>query len=183
MGHYVGMQTAQVHLGEEAVVAELKLKLLFVLLVFPLVEIAGFVLVGGRIGLLPTLGLVVLAAGIGIWILRRQAMLAGRGLRGSLGDLRTSGAMMAQGALVSLAAVLLILPGFLTDMAGIVLLIPPLRRLLVVALAGRITVSRERPQAPADRAATTIIDGTYFETDPDPATPPPGSTGSGWTRH
>jgi UPF0716 protein FxsA len=177
------MQTAQVHLGEAAVVVELKLKLLFVLLVFPLVEIAGFVLVGGQIGLLPTLALVVLAAGIGILILRRQAMLAGHGLRGSLGDLRNSGALLAQGALVSLAAVLLILPGFLTDMAAIVLLIPPLQRLLVVALAGRITVRRDRPHAPADRAETTIIDATYFETDPDPATPPPGSTGSGWTRH
>jgi UPF0716 protein FxsA len=180
LGHYVGMQMAQVHHGKDAVVAELKLKLLFVLVAFPLVEIAGFVLVGGQIGLLATLGLVVVAGGFGFWILRRQAVSAGQDLRGSLQDLRSSGAMMANGALISVAAVLLILPGFLTDLAAILLLIPPFRRWLVAALAGRIAT---RGDVRGDRADNTIIDGTYFETDPDPAAQPPGNTGSGWTRH
>ena len=173
---------AQVHHGKDAVVAELKLKLLFMLLVYPLLEIAGFVLVGGKIGLLPTLALVVSAAGIGIWILRRQAMLAGQGLRGSLGDLRTSVTMMAEGALVSFAAILLILPGFLTDLVAIVLLIPPLRRLILATMAGRIVMHRHVPPKPADKADSTVIDATYYETDPD-AAKLPASKGSGWTRH
>ena len=158
------------------------MKFLLLLMAYPLGEIAGFVLVGGWLGLLPTLGLVLLAGVAGTWILRRQALIAGRGLR-SMHALRSPGALLADGALTSLGAVLLILPGFLSDLAAIPLLIPPLRRALLAALAGRVVVrdpARTGPEGPAD---STIIDGTYFEAEPEPPSQSGNGRPSGWTRH
>jgi UPF0716 protein FxsA len=106
---------------------ETELKALILLLAYPLAEIAGFVLVGGWIGVLPTLGLVILSAVLGVVLLRRQALAAGQDLRGSLQGIRGPVDALADGALIALGAMLLIVPGFLSDLAAIPLLIPPLR--------------------------------------------------------
>lgn len=163
------------------------MKLLLLLLAYPLGEIAGFVLVGGWIGLLPTLGLVLFSAALGVWLLRSQARIAGRDLRGSLRDFKMPVVTVAEGALVSFGAILLILPGFLSDLAAMPLLIPQVRRALIAKVSRRATFSARAQttdgyDAPG-RRDPTIIDGTYYETDPDPATRPVPDQPSGWTRH
>ena len=89
----------------------------------PLIEIALFVIVGRWIGVWATLALVVLAVVAGSMILRRRGLAAARGLR------RFNGLQpVAEEALIVVAAILLILPGFLTDLLALALLTPPLRR-------------------------------------------------------
>lgn len=163
------------------------MKLLLLLLAYPLGEIAGFVLVGGWIGLLPTLGLVLLSAALGVWLLGRQARIAGRDLRGSLRDIKMPVVTVAEGALVSFGAILLIIPGFFSDLAAVPLLIPQVRRALIAAVSRKTTFTARSQttdgyDAPG-RPDTTIIDGTYFEAEPDPPARPSQDRPSGWTRH
>lgn len=159
-----------------------KVKMLILLLAYPLAEIAAFVLVGGWIGVLPTLGLVILSAIVGVVVLRRQAAVAGQDLRGSLQGIRGPVTALADGALVALGAMLLIIPGFLSDLAAIPLLISPLRRVLVTTLSGRLVARGPDPGRSAE-ANETIIDGTFYEVDPDAPPTPPRDQPSGWTRH
>jgi UPF0716 protein FxsA len=161
---------------------DMELKALILLLTYPLAEIAGFVLIGGWIGVLPTLGLVILSAVVGVFLLRRQAMVAGQGLRGSLQGIRGPVDTLADGALVALGAILLIVPGFLSDLAAIPLLIPPLRRAVLAAVSGRVA-SRRRSAGPSAAANVTIIDGTFYEVDPNETPSTPRDHPSGWTRH
>ena len=143
----------------------------------PLIEIALFVIVGQWIGVWATLGLVVLAVLVGSMILRNRGLAAATGLR------RFSGLQpVAEEALIAVAAVLLILPGFLTDIVALALLTPPLRRALIAAVAVRVTV---RSAGFGARPADQVIDGEFIDLDTPPtdttARPPIG--GSGWTRH
>jgi UPF0716 protein FxsA len=157
-------------------------KALVLLLAYPLAEIAGFVLVGGWIGVLPTLGLVILSAVLGVVLLRRQAVVAGQDLRASLQGMRGPVDTLADGALVVLGALLLIVPGFISDLAAIPLLVPPLRRALVSGIAGR-AAKRGRHRTRTAAPDVTVIDGTFYEVDPDQAPRAPRDHPSGWTRH
>jgi len=169
--------------------------LLVVLIGWPLVEIALFVTLGAVIGLWPTLAIVVGTGFLGVTILRR------RGLR-SLGQLRQSVTLqphqpLGDGLLTMLAALLLILPGFLTDFFGLLLLIPPVRRFVVhrigvelraasVNLMGSLAANRMAHPRPAAAEPVgpeingPVIDGEFHEVeDVKRPTHPP----SGWTRH
>ncbi len=153
---------------------------LFVLL--PLIEIALFVLVGGWLGLWPTLGLVVLAAVAGMALVRNQGFAALRDLQRSAQGMGDPARPLAHGALIVLAGFLLLLPGFFTDLLALPLLVPPLRRLILRQLAARVVVAsatvrttRRWPGPGAD-----IIDGEATEIPPE-APPLPRNRPSGWT--
>lgn len=157
--------------------------ILILLILLPLIEIALFVLVGGWIGLWPTLGLVVASVLAGVLILRRQGLAAVREIQRSGGGLAIPGGAVAHGALIGLAALLLILPGFLSDAVALLLLLPPLRRMLLAGLSQRIHVAgaaaarqRRWPGAHED-----VIEGEAQEIDPG-TRPLPGDSASGWTR-
>ena len=142
---------------------------LLVLIVLPLVEIALFVAIGGQIGIWGVLGLTILGALIGVGVLRGRLSRLPVLLRAGV-DPAT---LLAGGALTVLGAGLLILPGFLTDALGLILLLPPVQR----AVAARLARTARR----ADGWQTTIIEGEYAVRDPaapDPHTPrlrpPPG---------
>ncbi|MCC5987633.1 MAG: FxsA family protein [Pararhodobacter sp.] len=128
--------------------------LIFLLLI--LVEIALFVLVGGRIGLWPVLALTLLSIFAGLGVLKWQGARGAALARGGLGHV-TPGRFLAQGAFSVLAGALLLLPGFFTDIVGLLLLLPPLQRLLMRALAARIG-----PQHPASAPGEAeIIEGSF----------------------
>lgn len=105
---------------------------LFPLLFFglPLAEIAGFVVVGRWLGLWPTLGLVILSAFIGILLLRQQGVSLLREISEESRQGRTPAKAIVSGAMMVVAAILLIIPGFLTDLIGILLFLPPVRHSL-----------------------------------------------------
>lgn len=157
--------------------------LLLIFLAIPILEIALFIQVGGLIGLWPTLGLVVLSALVGLAIVRSQGVNA-------IGRLQTSVAAggdisgpIADAALILVAGVLLLIPGFFTDAIALVLLIPAARLALMRFGAGRVRaqsviftrgpLSSRRPQ-PSD-----TIEGEYEVLDD---VPPSQRGASGWTR-
>ena len=109
------------------------------LLALPLVEIGLFVTLGAKLGLWLTLGWVVLTGVLGVLLLKSMALAGGETLRrGFREGLQDPLSPLAHRALVGVAAVLLILPGFFTDALGLLLLLPPVRALIIRVLGNRM---------------------------------------------
>lgn len=176
---------------------------LWIFVALPIIEIALFVQIGGEIGVWATLAWVILSAVLGMAIIRSQGVHAWNETQRNLNDLRDPSRPLANGALIMIAGFLLILPGFFTDILGILLLIPPFRSLLLKRMGKQVRtnvrvsgVYHRDPHRPP--YADGVIDGEYVVEDEPrqnrPSTPPdlpaelpdeePGPRGkSGWTRH
>jgi UPF0716 protein FxsA len=94
----------------------------------PLLEIALFIEVGGRLGLGPTLALIVLGAVIGALVVRQQGIGVLTRARRQLAAGTLPVAEAFEGLCLAIAGALLVLPGFFSDAIGALLLIPALRR-------------------------------------------------------
>ncbi|OYU20341.1 MAG: exlusion protein FxsA [Rhodobacteraceae bacterium PARR1] len=164
------------------------MRLFTLFLLWPLAEIILFVTVGGAIGLLWTLAVIAGSAVLGVWLLRSRGVRSAAEMRRGLTVVRGGGlGQLAGDVLVMLAGVLLILPGFLTDALGLMLLLPPVRALIILWAARRVgdgLRARATPSASGrfGDGRPDIIDAEFIEVDhdtrPDSARPP-----SGWTRH
>lgn len=107
-------------------------------LLLPILEIIGFIQVGDWIGAGPTIGLLVLSAVIGVLLIRHRGLTSLSRLQGgALGADAALGGVL-DSVCVVLAGILLIVPGFLSDLVALVLLVPPLRRGLGRWLIGRL---------------------------------------------
>jgi UPF0716 protein FxsA len=156
---------------------------LFLFIALPIAEIAAFVIVGGWIGVLGTVGLVLLSAAAGTSLLRLQGTRTALSLQQAVAGMRNPSMELADGAVVMVAALLLIVPGFLSDIAGLALLIPPLRAALLKALASRVTVHGGGKGNARPRYGSDIIDGEYTDVSQDAAPlAAPQNPPSGWTR-
>ncbi len=108
--------------------------LLFILL--PILEIMVFIKVGGVIGALNTVILVVLGSMLGMVFIRRRGFLTMRNARMQMALGQLPAQEMLEGFLSALGGLLLILPGFITDTAGLFLQISFIRRLIIRKLRG-----------------------------------------------
>ncbi|RZO70680.1 MAG: FxsA family protein [OM182 bacterium] len=138
--------------------------LLFFLM--PILEMYLLIEVAGYIDALPTIGLVMLTAVIGVALLRQQGLATlTRGLSRLQGG-QLPAIEMAEGVLLAVAGALLITPGFVTDSIGFLFLFPPSRaavaRWLIqnVQVQARFTTSvHNRPHSHrADRRAQPVDD-------------------------
>ena len=111
-----------------------------VLIVLPLVEIAGFALVGSLIGVLPTVALVIATTILGAALLRIQGFGALTRIRTTIETGGAPGRDVVHGLMIALAGLLLVIPGFFTDLLGLFLFIPPLRELVWHFLKNRFVV-------------------------------------------
>ena len=124
------------------------------LLLLPLAEIACFILVGRRIGLFPTLSLVVLSAVAGIVLMRVQGFGVIARLRQSGQEGRAPGKEMLDAAMIMIAGILLFIPGFLTDILGLALFLPPVRNFLWNRLIRNVVVVDIGGPGPSPRPET-----------------------------
>jgi Protein affecting phage T7 exclusion by the F plasmid len=120
----------------------MRLFFLPLLLLWPLAEIAGFVLVGRTFGLWWTLGLVIGTAVLGTILLRSQGMHILQKISTESREGRVPGLALVDGAMIVVAGILLLLPGFLTDIVGIALFIPSIRRAIWKLVGRRVVVVR-----------------------------------------
>ena len=118
------------------------LLLVFVFIVVPIAELYVLIQIGQAIGLLPTIALLILDSVLGAALMRSQGRAAWMRLQRALAEGRIPGKEVMDGALVIFGGALLLTPGFLSDILGLVLLLPPTRALvravLVRRFAGRI---------------------------------------------
>jgi len=101
---------------------------MILLLLVPVAEIAVFIQVGSRIGAGMTVLLVVVSAVVGVWLVRRHGLATAARVQAMVARGESPAFGMLEGLALLAAGVLLVIPGFLTDIAAFVLLIPPLRR-------------------------------------------------------
>ncbi|MDF1633062.1 FxsA family protein [Mycoplana sp. MJR14] len=130
------------------------------LLFLPLLEIAGFVFVGGRIGIAYTLLLVVCSVLAGVAILRHQGFQALTRLRQRDLPRDMPAERFFDTAFVLLAGLLLIVPGFVSDAIALLLLVPFVRHILARRLASRVVVvnvdAGAQPRDPGPAKPRTI---------------------------
>lgn len=119
--------------------------LLFVLfIVVPLLELVVIAQVGGVIGFWPTILLLVADSLAGAYLVRREGRRAWDAFRAALSEMRWPGDEVAQGALVLVGGALLLTPGFVTDVAGLVMVLPPTRAGLSGVLRRRLAPAQVR---------------------------------------
>jgi UPF0716 protein FxsA len=112
--------------------------LLFVLfIVVPILELAVIVQVSGAIGVLATIALLLGIGMLGSWLVKYQGLGVLRRMQTTLGQGDLPARELVDGVLVLFAGALLLTPGFLTDVLGIVLLVPPTRAMVRTVLLRR----------------------------------------------
>lgn len=105
--------------------------LLILSLLVPFFEIYLLIKVGGSLGAIPTISLLVFSAVLGALLLRFQGFSTLQRVRSTLGRGEIPAIEMFEGAVLLIAGVLFLIPGFVTDVLGFLCLIPGLRRRLI----------------------------------------------------
>lgn len=143
------------------------LRLLFALFILvPLLEMYLLIKVGSVIGAMPTILLVVFAAVLGVALLRAQGVATLQRVQQSLARGEVPALEMLEGAVLFVGAVLLLTPGFLTDVVGLLCLVPRFRRYIVTRLlrryAGSGTVGGGRK---GPRGGPRTLEGDFHKED------------------
>jgi UPF0716 protein FxsA len=171
--------------------------LLLAFIAVPLIEIGLFIEIGGWLTLWPTLAIVLATGIIGTHLVRQQGLKVLSELRSSMSQMRDPLSPLAHGALIVLAGVLLLTPGFFTDAIGFLLLVPSVRQAVITFMAARVQVasfstgfqnasSRGPNQGPANGGPRygDVIDVEYSDlTDRSKPQKGPNKRPSGWTEH
>ena len=143
--------------------------LLLAMIGVPILEIAVFIEVGGRIGLWSTIAIVIFTAVIGTALLRYQGLAT---LFRASEALQTGQFPMTEvfdGLCLVIAGALLLTPGFFTDGVGFLLFVPPVRAAIRRVL-GRYLVESGRVHMatnPGPSAGPTVIEGEFHEVTPE----------------
>lgn len=163
----------------------------FLLLAVPMAEIAVFVLIGTKIGVAWTLALIVVTAIIGSILLRIQGFSLLTRIQREIEANRLPGAELGHGAMLLVAGILLLTPGFVTDTIGFLLFVPAVRSAIWRWFRSRLDVEviRHGPKTARDPFAAefrrggpdrgTVVDLDESEyarretdgTEPDPSSP------------
>lgn len=141
--------------------------LLFLLfIVVPIIELYVIVQVAGGLGIFPTLALLITISIAGAWLVRREGSGIVPRIREALFSGRLPSNEIADGGLIMLGGSLLLTPGFVTDVVGFCLLIPPIRKVIRGQLMKRYEL---RKSSAADQVRSQFGFGS---SSPNPSRPP-----------
>ncbi len=119
-------------------------RILLLLLVMPVVELALLIRVSRWIGFLPTVGLLVVTALLGSYMVRREGLTVWKRLQSRLQSAALPGEEIVDGVIVLASGIMLIAPGLITDVIGFLGLIPISRRGIRNYLMARFRRSIQR---------------------------------------
>jgi len=141
-------------------------------IVVPIVEIWVIIEIGSLIGVWPTIALLIADALLGSLLLRHQGRGAWRRFNEALAQRRFPGREVADGLLIAIGGTLLLTPGFVTDIFGLILLVPPTRaivRRLMRGYVGRrfVIVGAPGSSGPPPPRRSYDYDSTAEEINPD----------------
>lgn len=139
--------------------------LLIILLIvaIPLVELTVLVDVAGRIGVLEAVGLTVLTAIGGLALVRQQGLAVVLEAQKAAERGEPPVAEIIEGLFIVLAGVALLLPGFISDSVGLLLLVPPVRKLLAGLGLWRMARYSRHVTIIRTNSGETIIDNPEYE--------------------
>ena len=109
-------------------------RLLFLFIFIPIAELYLLIMVGARIGFLPTLGLIVLTGILGASLARQQGLSTLAKIQNELRNGRPPTDKLIEGAMIVVGGIVLITPGILTDLFGFALMVPKFRKRLAGSL-------------------------------------------------
>jgi UPF0716 protein FxsA len=110
--------------------------LVLLFLVLPLVELYVIIQVGHAIGALNTVGILLLDSLVGGWLMKREGLAVFRRLQAKIERGEVPGSELVDAFLILFGGALMLTPGFVTDLVGIALLLPPVR-IVVRRIAAR----------------------------------------------
>tara|TARA_A100000164_G_C21535559_1_gene598019 strand:+ start:36 stop:464 length:429 start_codon:yes stop_codon:yes gene_type:complete len=131
---------------------------LILIIAIPLIEIYLFIKIGSQIGAINTLALILITALLGVWYARFEGFNT---LKSGITQLRNNEIPIYEivsGAAITIAAVMLIIPGFATDIFGILLIFPYSRKILLSKISEKYKRKNEK-----NNKYEKIIDGESEE--------------------
>jgi UPF0716 protein FxsA len=155
--------------------------LVLLFIVVPIAELFVIIQVGEAIGVLPTIALLIADSILGSLLMRSQGRAAWRRFNAALAEGRIPHREVLDGALVIFGGALLLTPGFLSDILGLLCLLPPTRALLRGVVARRVLPrvvvgglggfgppgsGAGGASRPRSRAGGADVEGTATEVDP-----------------
>jgi UPF0716 protein FxsA len=96
----------------------------------PVVELYILIEVGKKIGSLTTIGIIILTGILGTYLIKSQGFMILRKIQNDLNEGIMPGDSLIQGAIILLGGVLLLTPGFITDITGFIFLMPAGRKIV-----------------------------------------------------
>ena len=132
---------------------------LLLLIGLPALEILIMIKIGQQVGALSTIALIFLTAIIGIYYARIEGLNTIKSGVMNLYNNKVPVYEMISGAAIAFAAVLLIFPGFLTDVIGFLLIIPITRRILIKKISSRIHKNKKN--------TSNVVEGDFEEAEQD----------------
>ena len=116
--------------------------LALLVIVVPILELAVIIQISSAIGVLNTVGLLLLSGVVGAWLMKREGLGVVRRIQQATAAGRVPGTELVDAFLILFGGALMLAPGFLTDILGMLLLLPPVRvvvrRVLRTRLQARI---------------------------------------------
>ena len=106
----------------------------------PIVELALIIKIGAAIGVLNTIGLLIVSSVVGAWLMKREGLGVVSRMQQAAAEGRVPGRELVDAFLILLGGALMIAPGFLTDALGMLLLLPPVRAVVRRVLRRRFAV-------------------------------------------
>ncbi len=138
---------------------------LLVLVGIPLFELYLLIQVGSFIGALPTIVLSVFTAVLGALLMRQQGFVTAMRAQQAMARGETPALEMMEGVLIFLAGLVLLFPGFVTDLMGFALLVGPVRRGLLVYGLKRAQIVRPAPAQEPRQSPQQFIEGEFKRED------------------
>ena len=105
--------------------------LLIIFIILPIIEISIFIQVGGFVGTFNTILIIFLTAAVGVYFVRQQGFRTFQKIAAELQNQQIPVQGMFDGLVILIAGILLVTPGFLTDIIGLLRLIPQTRVFLL----------------------------------------------------
>ena len=130
---------------------------LFLIISIPIIEIYLFIKLGSYIGAFNTISLILITAIIGIIYVRYEGFNTLRSGMSQLVKNQIPFYEIVSGAALAFAALLLILPGFATDLMGLILIFPPTRKLILKNFSKKYTSKNQKKK--------DYIDGEFEDKD------------------
>ena len=115
--------------------------LVLAFIIVPLLELAVIIQVGQGLGVLPTIGLLLVVSIVGAWLVKFQGLGVMNRIRRQLAAGQMPTDELVNGVLILVAGALMLTPGFITDAVGLSLLFPPSRAVVRRFLAQRFRAS------------------------------------------
>ncbi|MBW8824930.1 MAG: FxsA family protein [Acidobacteria bacterium] len=137
--------------------------LFLVFVVLPIVELAVIIKVGAAIGVLNTIGLLLLMGALGSWLVKHEGLSVLRRVQLAMSEGRVPAAELLDGLLILVGGALMIAPGFLTDILGLSLMLPPVRAVVRRMLRGRIETRVASPGSSGPRRPDDPRGGGFIE--------------------